>query len=212
MKIIFQNEHFVAVDKASGWLTTPSRMGKEDPRPVVGLQLQQTLQKQVFPVHRLDFEVSGLVLFALSAEAHSKANTLFENRQVRKTYQALTENKNPQTPSIGETLEWKARILRGKKRAFESPHGKPSLTQAKFLKEEKGRLSWELHPVTGRSHQLRFDLSRHGYPICGDVLYGAQALNLPDRIELRAFRIQLLDAQFCQKWMLPSEMQTDPLF
>ena len=58
--VLFENENFIAVDKKSGVLSVPSRMGKEDPRPVLGLELQETLKKQIFPVHRLDFEVSGM--------------------------------------------------------------------------------------------------------------------------------------------------------
>lgn len=204
MKILFQNENFVALEKPAGWLTTPARTGAADPRPVLGLELQKFLGMQIFPVHRLDFEVSGLVLFALNAKAHSEANSLFEGKKVQKIYQALTENKNPTVPKVGETFEWKSRILRGKKRAYESPHGKPSLTLAQFIGESDGRLKWELKPVTGRSHQLRFDLSRHGYPIVGDVLYGAQKTANENKIELRSLSLEFKDENFLQKWKLPS--------
>lgn len=212
MKIVFQNENFIAVDKDSGWLTTPARFGGKDPRPVLGLQLQKDLGRQVFPVHRLDFEVSGLVLYALSAAAHSQANTQFENKKVQKLYHALTENPNLQAPAAGQEFEWKARILRGKKRAYESPQGKPSLTRARFLGLKDGRLQWELRPVTGRSHQLRFDLSRHGFPILGDVLYGAQPLPVADRIELRSMEIHFTDSAFRERWNLPVSLRATPLF
>jgi len=207
MKIIFQNEFFVAVEKESGWLTTPARFGEKDSRPVLGLELQSQLKRQVFPVHRLDFEVSGLVLFALDAKAHSQANTLFESKQVQKTYHALTENRNAIPPDVNQTFEWKARILRGKKRAFESPHGKPSLTVAEYLgnsdwPEFGAGLSWELRPVTGRSHQLRFDLSRHGFPIAGDILYGASK-SFESKIALRSLGLHFKDAEFCKRWKLP---------
>lgn len=206
MKILFQNENFVALEKPSGWLTTPARFGDQDPRPVLGLELQKLLGQQIFPVHRLDFEVSGLVLFALNAKAHSEANSLFEAKKVQKTYQALTENKNPYAPQIGDTVEWKSRILRGKKRAFESPHGKPSLTVAQFVGPGETGLRWILKPVTGRSHQLRFDLSRHGYPILGDVLYGAVSRS-ENEICLRSLSLQFNDQDFCRKWKLPETLQ-----
>lgn len=213
MRILFQNESFAAVEKEAGWLTTPARFGEKDPRPVLGLELQRQLGRQVFPVHRLDFEVSGLVLFALDAKAHSQANTLFEGKRVRKVYQALTENKNPVAPDLNQVFEWKARILRGKKRAFESPHGKPSLTEAQYLGvgEMAGFGSghrWELRPVTGRSHQLRFDLSRHGFPIVGDVLYGADPSRTFDsKIALCSISLSFQDADFCQRWKLPSVLE-----
>jgi 23S rRNA-/tRNA-specific pseudouridylate synthase len=212
MKIVFENEFFVAVDKEAGSLTTPARFGDKDPRPVLGLELQKSLGRQIYPVHRLDFEVSGIVLYALSASAHSQANSQFEGKSVLKTYQALSENKNPVTPEPGAQLEWKSRILRGKKRAFESPHGKPSLTLARFVGEGPAGLCWELKPVTGRSHQLRFDLSRHGYPIVGDVLYGAQAGLSKDRIELRSMLIEFQDAEFLRRWKLPVRLEVPGLF
>jgi tRNA pseudouridine32 synthase / 23S rRNA pseudouridine746 synthase len=218
MKILFQNDFFVAVDKPSGWLTTPARFGDKDPRPVLGLELQKELKLQIFPVHRLDFEVSGLVLYALNAKAHSQANTLFESKQVQKTYQALTENKNPTAPDTGREFEWKSRILRGKKRAFESPHGKPSLTRATCLGTRGlggfgAGLGWELRPLTGRSHQLRFDLFRHGFSIKGDVLYGAQdPVRHQNEIALRSIRIQFQDQTFCQRWKLPDAFRTSDLF
>ncbi len=212
MNFLFQNEHFVAVDKPSGWLTTPARFGDKDPRPVLGLKLQQQLGQQVFPVHRLDFEVSGLVLYALSAKAHSEANTLFEHKKVQKTYQARSELKGVAKPSVGETFQWKSRILRGKKRAYESPQGKPSLTKATFLGEKNSFLHWTLQPVTGRSHQLRFDLSRHGFPIVGDVLYGANPGSAANQIDLRAVQIEFEEASFCERWKLPLKLKAEPLF
>lgn len=207
MKIVFQNENFVALEKPAGWLTTPARIGAADPRPVLGLELQKQLGRQIFPVHRLDFEVAGLVLFALTSLAHSEANTLFETKKVQKIYHAWTENKNPVLPKLGEIFEWKSRILRGKKRAYESPHGKPSLTVAQFKGETNGYLQWELRPVTGRSHQLRFDLSRHGYPIVGDTLYGAQKPLTENQIELRSLSLEFLDPTFLKKWGLPSVLK-----
>lgn len=212
MKIVFQNDNFIAIDKESGWLTTPARFGDKDPRPVLGLEIQKQLGQQIFPVHRLDFEVSGLVLYALSAKAHSEANTQFETKKVQKTYQALTENEKSLHLEPGTAFEWKARLLRGKKRAYESPHGKPSLTLAKFISYHDQFLKWELRPVTGRSHQLRFDLFRHGFPIVGDVLYGARPTGDENRIELRSMVIEFQDAGFCEKWKLPRELRTTPLW
>ncbi|PIS12033.1 MAG: RNA pseudouridine synthase [Bdellovibrio sp. CG10_big_fil_rev_8_21_14_0_10_47_8] len=212
MKILFQNRHVVAVDKAAGVLTVPGRLGKEDPRPVLGLQLQEQLKTQVFPIHRLDFEVSGLVLFALSADAHRDLSQLFLSKEIQKSYQALTENKNAADPTPGQAWQWQARILRGKKRAFESPHGKESRTEATFIRKSNQGLRWVLRPVTGRSHQLRFDLSRNGYPIIGDTLYGALPGGPQNEISLRAVSLEIQNQMLCQKWELPSLIAAVGLF
>jgi len=186
----FENENFVLAMKPSGYLSVPSRFGDKDSRPVLGKKLEAQLGLRLFPVHRLDFEVSGLILFAKNASAHRAANQWFEQKKVRKVYQALTTGMPPE---LGKKFEWKSKILRGKKRAYESPVGKPSLTLAEYQGQVRGLdgnqyLLWSLEPVTGRGHQLRFDLARHGFPIVGDVLYGSPICLNNERIQLCAVR------------------------
>lgn len=189
MKIIADNSHFVLVDKPSGMLTVPGRTGAEDPRPCLGWLLQKQLNCQLFPVHRLDFEVSGLVLFAKNAEAHRESNLWFEKRLVHKFYSALSPGF-ADASTLPQKFEWKSRLLRGKKRAYESPVGKPALTKATLLKsEDSQRLRWRLEPVTGRPHQLRYEMAKHGFAILGDQLYGSQ-VPYPEGIALRAVRIE----------------------
>ncbi len=222
IQIVFENSHFVICDKPAGVLSTPSRLGAEDERNCLGIALQKQLGLQIYPVHRLDFEVSGLVMYAKSAEAHRKANAWFEHKTVSKTYRALTtaqdfshipdnvkNTREKFTVVAGQKFEWKSRILRGKRRAFESPEGKDSLTLAEYLGTNgNGYLQWDLQPVTGRSHQLRFDLSRHGFPIVGDVLYGSKVPGeSKDAIALRAYKIDFSKAPGAQELQLPSLIQ-----
>lgn len=224
MKMLFSNKHFLVVDKDHGWLTTPARFADKDTRPVLGLQLQKNLGQKIYPVHRLDFEVSGIVLYALDAQAHQKANDLFENRRVAKTYQALSEaisDEKMQTDGIKleEKLAWKCKILRGKKRSFESPHGKDSLTysvaKGKIEHEKWGEsFAWQLSPLTGRSHQLRFEMYRHGFPILGDSLYGSKVKTVQEHsIALRAVKLEILDSEFCKIFAFPPSVSVEnPLF
>lgn len=175
-EILLAGERFVAVDKPAGWLSVPSRWGDRDERRCVGRELEASWGR-LWPVHRLDEEASGLLLFARDARAHALLNGLFESRAVRKRYEAWTEI--PAAVPAPFTATWRSRLLRGKRRAHESPHGKPAETVATLLgtvRSASGEaLAWELRPVTGRAHQLRYELSRHGYPILGDALYGAAA-------------------------------------
>lgn len=223
---IFENENFVVCNKPSGVLSTPSRFEAQDLRPCLGTELQKALGLQIFPVHRLDFEVSGLVIYAKNAEAHRKANGWFENRQVDKTYRALTQQQNfehwptevenPRWPIDLETkphFEWKGRLLKGKRRAYSSPHGKATLTVADYQGlDSSGYLLWDLHPVTGRSHQLRFDLSRHGFPIVGDQLYGSKIKLKDQRIALCSYRVNFAEAPGAEQLGLPSIVEIKPLF
>lgn len=210
-KTIFENEHLVIVDKPAMVLSVPSRMGADDARPCLGTYLQELLKIQIFPVHRLDFEVSGLVIFAKTAQAHREMNLWFENKLVQKTYVALSEGKIDGLV-INQMMEWKALVLRGKKRAYESPHGKPSLTHAYFLGMSGHYLKWKLEPITGRSHQLRFDLFRHGFPIVGDELYGAISRFNLSGIALRSLKINFSGTKNFTQFGLPSIITTTSIF
>lgn len=203
LKIVFDHADFVVVDKPSGVLTVPSRHESKDERPVLGRILEKELGRQIFPVHRLDFEVSGIVVFAKSVLAQKKINEAFEKRKVQKIYQAWTSerdfahwpeklNKADEEISLIADSEylWECRILRGKRRSFESPQGDKSVTKARFKGRQKDYLQWEIEPLTGRAHQIRFELSRHGFPILGDQLYGSKYSYAQNAIALRAVSLK----------------------
>lgn len=213
-KICFQNEHFIIVDKEAQVLSVPSR-DRDDERPILGKILEADLKTQIYPVHRLDFEVSGLIMFALTPAAQKAGNAWFEKKEVHKTYSALSSSaeKRPHSFKKGEKLTWKCKLLRGKKRAYESPHGKDSLTEALLVDEKNGILKWELSPITGRSHQLRYELFRHDQPILHDLLYGAtpeSSTQYPGRgIALRSFRIDFSRAPKAREFLLPEKIEIE---
>lgn len=192
--VVFENPELILVDKPAGMLSVPGRFA-DDPRPVLGRLLEAQLGRRLWPVHRLDFEVSGIMAFALNAAAHKKLNAAFERREVHKTYQALT--KAAGDLPRGVHFEWRSRILRGKKRSYESPHGQEAITHAEWRREGASpragdvRLrEWWLTPLTGKPHQLRFEMFKQGLPIAGDALYGSDVAWDGDGIALRATRIE----------------------
>ena len=194
MQILFQTNDFVGVVKPPGVLSVPARTGDKDPRPVLGLQIQNHFAKPIFPVHRLDFEVRGIVLFAFNAKAHAAANRWFEQRLAHKTYHALSAVQPNLTKEVesAEGEVWESRLLRGKKRAYESPLGKPSTTHARYLGlGQGGNFLWELKPITGRSHQLRYEMYKRGWPLVGDQLYGSPKPWAQGAIALEAVRLEL---------------------
>lgn len=217
LAVVHAGGAFVAVDKPAGWLSVPGRLGGEDPRPVVGRVLEEQLAQRVWPVHRLDLEVSGLIVFALSAQAHKAASQWFEGRSVRKLYQALSAGEAPGSKNPGVEL-WTSNLVRGKKRSFEAPHGKRAETRAQCLGSKLDRagragLGWELEPLTGRSHQLRFEMARHGFPILGDGLYGAKdAWGDEGAIALRAVRLNLEGCAGREGFGLPAVLEVAGLF
>ena len=208
-KKIFENEFFIVVDKDALVLSVPAREGLKDERLVLGKILEIDLGLSIYPVHRLDFEVQGLIMFAKTPSAHKAANSWFEKKEVSKTYIALTKALPEASKDfkVGETYNWKCRILRGKKRAYESVHGKDSLTTARLISiNDKGIFHWEMTPITGRSHQLRFELFRHGHPIIGDTLYSSNE-SFGVGIALRAFKIDFTKAPNHEKFNLPDYLE-----
>lgn len=201
MRRAFENDHFVAVDKPSLFLTTPSR-DKCDPRPCLGLQLQEQIGRQIYPVHRLDYGVSGLVLFAKTAAAHRVSQRWFEAGDVLKTYLALSAPA-PFEPPLA-WVEWTSRLLRGKKRAYESPAGKLSRTRARVVDVASDRWLWELMPLTGRPHQLRFEMAKHGVPIVGDELYGGAP---EEKMGLRAVVLDFSQISEAERLGLPQRLE-----
>jgi tRNA pseudouridine32 synthase/23S rRNA pseudouridine746 synthase len=183
LKAYFDSKDILVVEKPAGFLSVPSVMGKKDTRLVVGI-LAQNQWGPLFPVHRLDFEVAGLLVFAKNAQAHKILQQMWENKGVHKTYRALSLGQDfshwPQNvPGADLNFElsntsgiWTSRIEQGKRRSFIAEHGLESRTDFKLIAENSILKSWQLSPITGRRHQLRLEMSRHGFPIRGDSLYG----------------------------------------
>jgi 23S rRNA pseudouridine1911/1915/1917 synthase len=164
--VIIETDDFVALNKPSGLLSIPDRMGKE-------ISLKNLLiekYKQIFTVHRLDKDTSGLIVFAKNETAHKHLTLQFENRQTKKIYQGLV---------IGSLIEKSGSI---DSRIAEHPaqngtmivhrQGKESLTDYQVL-EDFGIFSlvqFQIH--TGRTHQIRVHAKDIGHPIVCDPLYG----------------------------------------
>ena len=198
MKILFENQDVAIIEKPAGFLSVPSSLGKSDPRPVAGILAQEKLGK-LYPVHRLDFEVAGLLIFARHAKAQAQLHEIWESDHgVEKNYRALSgtqdfshwpeniEGADRKWKPQALTGIWKSQIAQGKKRSFIAHHGKTSLTKYQIFDSA----FWDLSPITGRRHQLRLEMSRHGFPILGDALYGGRTFShLKGEIALVAYKI-----------------------
>jgi tRNA pseudouridine32 synthase / 23S rRNA pseudouridine746 synthase len=213
--IVWESAHVLAVDKPCGMLTIPGRLGQRDPRPCLVQLLARDVPGKIWIVHRLDVETSGLVLFARTAAAHRALCLAFEERRVRKTYDAWTEGEPP--APIDGPLVWESGLKRGKRRAYEDPRGKWSQTIARCLGRidhgDLRLLAWHLEPRTGRPHQLRVQAAARGWPIAGDRLYGSRIDLGPERIALRAIALDLgeLGAPLRSELGLPIRLEVPAL-
>lgn len=193
LAILHLSEHVIVVDKPSGLLSVPGRgAGKED-------CLSRRVQAE-FPdaliVHRLDMGTSGIVVMGRGAKAQRELSVMFEERRVRKRYQAVVEGHWNAAPT-GEidlpiTVDWPNRP----KQKVNHSMGRPSLTRYRVLDTDTSRAisRLELDPITGRSHQLRVHMEAMGHPILGDDFYGTPAsCAKADRLMLHACEIELSD-------------------
>ncbi len=204
MKIILETDACIFIDKPADWLSVPGRDSK-DIRKVLGRELEEHLKTKIYPIHRLDAEVTGLIVYAKSADFHREANILFEHKKVFKTYQAFTELGDF---TEDQKIRWHSKLLRGKKRAYEADYGKPSITEGWVYKVHKTALEWRLNPLTGRAHQLRYELFKHKCPMLGDALYGSQR-QWHNGIALRAVQIEW-PQDFADKWKIETIIKAQP--
>lgn len=164
--IIFEDDDFIALNKPSGLLSIPDREGKE-------ISLKSLLQEKsnnIFTVHRLDKDTSGLIVFAKNETAHRHLSMQFEGRQTEKIYMGLVIgspaiSKGSIDLPIAENMVTRGTMIINRR-------GKQSLTDYEVL-ENFGSYSWMQFRIhTGRTHQIRVHMKDMGHPIVCDELYG----------------------------------------
>jgi 23S rRNA pseudouridine1911/1915/1917 synthase len=163
--VIYQNENFIAINKPSGVLTIPDRMGN--------ISLKNYLQDafgEIFTVHRLDKDTSGIVVFAKNETTHKQLSQLFEGREVEKYYQGLVIGKPSETKGTIDTPIMEHPVTKGV--MVTNKKGKPSVTDYELLEAFRyfSWLQFQIH--TGRTHQIRIHMKSIGHAIVCDELYG----------------------------------------
>ena len=172
LRILYEDEWIVAVDKPSGMLSVP---GKND------LDSVQQRVKQMYPdatgplvVHRLDMATSGILLVAKDKKVHAKLQSLFETRNILKEYTAILDGVPKEKNGIID-LPICLNPLDRPRQIVDLENGKPAITEYNVVDISDGRARVVFRPHTGRTHQLRVH-SAHtsglGCPISGDELYG----------------------------------------
>lgn len=164
--IIFKNDFLIAINKPTGLLSIPDREGKE-------ISLKQILQNrygEIFTVHRLDKDTSGVIVFAKDETTHKQLSQIFESRAAEKYYYGLVQGKlQPPSGTIDAPI---AEHPSGNGKMRVHKKGKPSLTEYEVI-ETFPLYSWVRFRIhTGRTHQIRVHVQHTGNSIVCDELYG----------------------------------------
>jgi RluA family pseudouridine synthase len=180
--ILYDDKDVIAVNKPEGLASI-----SESDTSVETLHsiLEKKLALKLFIVHRLDKEVSGVILFAKNAKTHKSLNQQFADRAVKKYYIALVHGTvNVDSGVINKPI----REFGSGRMGIDEAKGKQSSTKFKVLKRYKKFTLLELNPSTGRRHQIRVHLYVIGHPVVGDIRYG-------DKKEQEAFPRLMLHAK-----------------
>ena len=165
--VLYQDEHLLVVDKPHFLPVVPS--GKYLQETVLVRLKNKLGLDDLVPIHRIDRDTAGLVLFSVQRSSRDSYHALFRQHQVAKTYQAIAR--------WDPTLAWP---LRRESRIAESSHfmqqaevdGPPNaLTLITPLENLGGLARYQLEPVTGQRHQLRVHMAALGLPLVGDGIY-----------------------------------------
>lgn len=164
-RLLYEDDYFIAYDKppfiASTW------------------GLDQVLIPHfgsLFPVHRLDRDTSGILLFAKTKESQRRFEALFRQKLIKKMYHAIVLGAPSMPHGVVEMTLGAKNKLPGKSLWGQQSYGKYSKTFWRCDAKGKHLSLLSCVPITGRTHQIRIHLNHIGHPICGDIDYGGREL------------------------------------
>lgn len=166
VKILYEDRHLIVIDKPEKLLSVATE--KERERTAHSI-LKRRVDRVVYPVHRLDRDTSGVMLFAYTEEAKDKLKNLFESHDVEREYYGLVEGILKPRKGTWQSLiaEEEGFVMKSGKR------GKLAITYYERLSVKKKMSVVHFRLETGRKNQIRVHASEAGYPIVGDKKYGS---------------------------------------
>ena len=167
LRVLHRDDHVLVVDKPAGVLSVP---GRGAPAPTMWSIVRETAP-DALPVHRLDRDTTGVMLFGLGKDAHRALNQAFESRRAEKTYLALVRGDFA-TATVCELPLADGRRGGMRVAAPGEGVGQPASTAFAPLERFSAHTLVECRPKTGRRHQIRVHLAALGHPLLVDPRYG----------------------------------------
>ena len=217
MQVLYEDNHIIIVNKASGEIVQGDKTGDVPLSDIVKQYIKETHAKPgaVFlgVVHRLDRPVSGVVVFAKTSKALTRLNNMFRDGEIHKTYWALCSNRPEKIE--GELDNWLVRNEKQNK-SYVYDKEKPNAKRARLHYQVIGATDRytliEVHLMTGRHHQIRSQLAHIGCPIKGDLKYGAKRSNPDGSISLLARRVEFIHPVSKEKIIVEAPLPNDNIW
>ncbi len=177
--ILYEDENLLAVNKPAGLLSLDVTGRTEDTMlDRVNSLLAERGEKNAYPVHRIDFNTSGILLLAKNGSAGEILDRMIKERKIRKSYLCVVKGRpSPDKGRLENQLFKDAK----KNRVYVAEHtvkgSKTAITDYRVVASRDGLSLVECHLLTGRTHQIRCQMAHAGHPLLGDDKYGSKEWN-----------------------------------
>lgn len=177
--ILYEDENLLAVNKPAGLLSLDVTGRTEDTMlDRVNSLLAERGEKTAYPVHRIDFNTSGILLLAKNGRAGEILDCMIKERKIRKSYLCVVKGRpSPDKGRLENQLFKDAK----KNRVYVAEHtvkgSKTAITDYRVVASRNGLSLVECHLLTGRTHQIRCQMAHAGHPLLGDDKYGSKEWN-----------------------------------
>jgi 23S rRNA pseudouridine1911/1915/1917 synthase len=196
-EILYEDNHIIIVNKRSSDIVQGDKTGDVPLSDIVKLYIKEKYKKpgDVFlgVVHRIDRPVSGAVIFARTSKALARLNNMIREREIKKTYWAITSDIPD--PHQGKLTHY---LVKNEKKNISHASEKPGPGRLEaeliytYLSSSDRYHLLNVELITGRHHQIRVQLAAVGCPIKGDLKYGAKRSNKNASISLHARSISFI--------------------
>jgi 23S rRNA pseudouridine1911/1915/1917 synthase len=202
-QILFEDNHLIIVNKRPSELVQGDKTGDASLIENIKFYIKECYQKPV----------SGAVIFAKTSKALARLNEQIKNKQIQKTYWAITKNTPPKEED--HLIHWLVKDeAKNRSKAFNSEQNgtKKAELKYKLISKSKDYALLEIILITGRHHQIRVQLSKIGCPIKGDLKYGFPRSNKDASISLHARKLNFTHPVSKEALEIVAPTPSDPLW
>lgn len=197
LQVVFENEDLIVINKSAGMVVHPAvghYSGTLVHAALAHAPGMEGIGGEQRPgvVHRLDKDTSGLILMAKNDLTHRWLQDQFRLHKVNKLYLALVDGRPPTPGGRVEAAIGRDPKQRKKMAVVADEKGRPATSEYRTVESFAAHTLLEVHPVTGRTHQIRLHMAFLGCPVTGDTIYGRKHPSLPlSRHFLHAARLEV---------------------